>query len=133
MMDGVKSYRNHEAGLLERVTELRSKIADVDKTNNLQEKQAILENVTRGLSLTFEQYPNLKAESLYLQFNTEVALQEDEIYAARRVYNMRVRRFNQEIYVFPWIVLAEKMGLHNLAFFTATEEEIKDVDTSSLL
>ncbi|QJR44217.1 LemA family protein [Mycoplasma miroungirhinis] len=134
MMDSVKSYKTHEKELLEQITKYRSQIKETtdDHINGLQKQQTLLDNITNGLKITFEQYPDLKASELYLQFSTEVVLQEDEIYAARRIYNARVNDFNSSLYTFPAIVIASNMKLYNLPFFTASETERQDVDTSSL-
>ncbi|MBU4690978.1 LemA family protein [Mycoplasma zalophi] len=134
MMDSVKGYKTHEKELLEQITKYRSQIQDTNfnDLNNLQETQNLLSSVTNGLKITFEKYPDLKASSLYQQFSNEVVMQEDEIYSARRIYNARVTDFNSMLYKFPAIVVANNMKLHNLPFFTATELERQDVDTSSL-
>ncbi|QJG67212.1 LemA family protein [Mycoplasma phocoenae] len=132
MIDAVKGYKNHEKETLEQITKYRSKLNDLSDNTQIQNVQNTLDQISRGLSLTIEKYPELKADSLYKQFMNESILQEDEIYAARRVYNKGVNYFNQLIYTFPRIVKADHMKLHNLPFFTATQTERQDVDTSGL-
>ncbi|MBN0919643.1 LemA family protein [[Mycoplasma] gypis] len=133
VMDAVKGYKNHESDVLKTVTQYRAKIDSINKNTDIQTTQNILDSVSAGLQLTFEQYPDLKADRMYMQFSNEAILQEDEIYAARRLYNKHVTEFNQKLYTFPKIVIADRMQLYNLPFFTATELERADVDTSSII
>ena len=133
MIDVVKGYAKHEKETLEEVTKMRSKLASLDNEKDPAKYSSILDTVRSGINIQLEKYPELKADRLYLQLSSEVTILEEEIYAAIRIYNQKVRGFNQEIYNFPIIYVADKLKLVNFPYFEASEKERADVDMGSLL
>ncbi|MBN0970562.1 LemA family protein [Mycoplasma phocoeninasale] len=131
-LDAVKGYAKFENSTLTEVTRMRSKLVELENENNVTELKAQLDSIQRNINLQFEAYPDLKASQLFLQFNTEIALQEDEIYSTIRIYNMKVNSFNSQIYTFWTNCVAKKIGAYNQPLFSASEQERQDVDTSSL-
>lgn len=133
MMNSLIGYKNFENETLTKITQYRSKLSniDVDKTSPVELKSQI-DSIRGALNFQFEQYPDLKASKLYLQFSTEISMQEDEIYATIRNYNMIATSFNSKIYTFWTNCVAQKLDLYNVAIFQASEIERADVDTSEL-
>ncbi|WP_330463294.1 LemA family protein [Metamycoplasma gateae] len=131
-LDAVKGYAEFENKTQTEIAKLRSKLTSLENENDAVKLSQELNTIQAGLSLQFEQYPNLKADRSFLQFQTEIAIQEDEIYATIRNYNSITRRFNSEIYQFWTNIVAKKIGAYNQPLFQATEAERQDVDTSSL-
>ncbi|WP_373435617.1 LemA family protein [Metamycoplasma equirhinis] len=131
-LDTVKGYVNFENKTLTEVARLRSQLVKLENEEDTATLRNKLDVIQRGINVQFEQYPDLKASSLFLQFNTEIAMQEDEIYATIRIYNMKVNSFNSEIYSFWTNCVAKKIGAYNQPLFIASEKEREDVDTSSL-
>ena len=133
MVDVVKGYAKHEKETLEEVTKMRSKLVSLEQEKDPAKYASILESVRAGINIQLEKYPELKADRLYLQLSSEITILEEEIYAAIRVYNQKVRSFNAEIYNFPTIYVADKLKLINFPDFEASEKERADVDMGSLL
>ncbi|WP_412031544.1 LemA family protein [Metamycoplasma buccale] len=133
LLDTVKGYAKHEKETLEKVTALRNKLVDLDNVNDPQIFGQELSKIGSGINVQVEKYPELKADRLYLEFMSEISLQEDEIYSTIRNYNFKVQSFNRMIYTFWTVNVAEKIGAYNQPYFQASEEEMKDVDTSSLI
>ncbi|AZG68443.1 LemA family protein [Mycoplasma struthionis] len=131
-MDSVLSYRDFEKETITKVTELRSQLVSLENEESPVELNKKINSIQSGLNLQFENYPDLKASSLYRNFNTEIALQEDEIYTAIRLYNNKVNSFNSEIYTFWTNIIAAKNDMYNQPLFVASEKEREDVDTSML-
>ncbi|MBN4089393.1 LemA family protein [Mycoplasma enhydrae] len=131
-LDAVVGYANFESKTLKEITKYRSKLNDLETEENPIKMASALDTVQRGINVQFEQYPDLKANRSFLQFQTEIALQEDEIYSTIRHYNGIVRIFNSSIYQFWTNVVAKKIGAYNQPLFQASETERQDVDTSSL-
>ncbi|MGF1725613.1 LemA family protein [Photobacterium nomapromontoriensis] len=100
----VEQYKLHESGVLIKVTELRSAIAEMNAGVNT-ELLAAAEQHTRelldGLKLTVEAYPELKASDLYLKLMAEISEQQEQIGAAIRIFNGNVEAFNNAIEMFP--------------------------------
>lgn len=131
-LDVVKGYANFENKTQTEIAKLRSQLVDLDKETDTKKLNEKLNTIQAGLNFQFEQYPNLKADRTFLQFQTEIAIQEDEIYATIRNYNAIVRNFNSEIYQFWTNIVAKKINAYNQPLFQASESERKDIDTSSL-
>ena len=64
-----------------------------------------------------EQYPELKADTLYKNLMEELVLVEDKIAASRRFYDSNVTRYNTLIEVFPNNILASMFGFKSVELF----------------
>ncbi|SGA31623.1 LemA family [Chlamydia abortus] len=133
MLNVVLGYAQHEKSTLTEVTKMRQQLAALSNETDTAKLSSGLEAIKAGLNIQLERYPELKADRLYLQLSSEISLQEDEIYAAIRIYNQKVTAFNSEIYNFPIVYVVEKLQLHNMALFEASEKERADVDMSALV
>jgi LemA protein len=124
----VKGYAQHEKGTFEAVTELRNKAMSAQ---SFDEKAGLEDQLSKGLSKIFalaENYPELKANTNFLDLQTSLKDLEDNIQKSRRFYNGTVRDFNTMIVVFPNNVLAGMFGFKAEPFFEASEEEQKNVE-----
>jgi LemA protein len=63
-----------------------------------------------------EDYPELKAAESFRRLQAELAATEDEIQAARRIYNANVQYFNTRIQVFPNNLIAGRMSFRAREF-----------------
>lgn len=70
-----------------------------------------------------ERYPNLKANQNFLQLQQSLSSTENEIAAARRLYNSDVTMFNNEIQSFPNNIVAGMMGENTFEPFSFDERE----------
>ena len=122
LMEVVKAYTKHEAGLFEKVIQFRSGMSMSEKN---QANQSMNE-AARGLIAVAENYPELKSSDNYKQLQTSIVEVEDHLQAARRVYNMNVSSLNQGIAVFPNSIAAKLGKFTSREFFEA--EEIKRAD-----
>ncbi|MDE6894224.1 MAG: LemA family protein [Malacoplasma sp.] len=129
LLEQTKGYMKHEKETLTLVTKYRSGGTDSNETAKLDNQLA---NFMMNLNVQYEQYPQLKADSLVRELMSSSQYLETEIAAARRLYNQKVSYFNAEIFMFPKIVLASKIGLSTFALFQATSVQRQDVDMSSL-
>lgn len=124
----VKGYAQHEKGTFEAVTELRNKAMSAQ---SFDEKAGLEDQLSKGLSKIFalaENYPELKANTNFLDLQTSLKDLEDNIQKSRRFYNGTVRDFNQMIVVFPNNILVGIFGFKAEPFFEASEEEQKNVE-----
>lgn len=124
-----KGYAKHEAETLEKVVNLRSgsKIENLSmKDKNILTSQ--IEEANRGLNILVEQYPNLKADATFVELQRQTADCEEQLQAARRIYNSNVSTFNQKRNVFPSSFVAKRIGFtEDLDFFEAEETKKQDV------
>ena len=127
LLEQQKSYYTYESDVQTTITKLRS----VD-TKNFSKANEVMDNVENQIKMTFENYPDLKANQMLQNLMSASEVLESEIAAARRVYNMKVENFNSIIYNFPTNCVAKEMGLHNFTLFAASSVQKQDVDMSSL-
>lgn len=111
----VKSYSKFEQETLTRVIEARSKATSVtiDPTNmteadmaKFQAAQGEVSGALSRLMAVVEQYPNLKADQQYLNFQREYTAIENSIRTETVYYNDAAREYNTAIKTFPNNILA---------------------------
>jgi LemA protein len=106
LVDTVKGYAAHESSVLEEVTKARAAALTAHDPDAQANAEANLTRVLGGIRAVAEQYPQLRASENFQRLQAELAQIEDEIQAARRIYNANVREFNTRIQVFPNSLLA---------------------------
>ncbi len=101
----VEQYRQHEASLFEKITELRSSLKQLNTDNvdlkTLADTQAKTTMLLNGLYAVAENYPDLKASQVFNNLMAEITEQQENIGAAIRIFNQNVESFNNGIEVFP--------------------------------
>jgi LemA protein len=129
LIETVKGYMAHEAGLLSEIVELRSRSK---QTREVAEKSRIESALTRSLGNLLalaEAYPDLKASQNFLDLQDDLSQIESEIQMARRYYNGTVRNLNISIESFPSNLIAERFRFEKADFFEiedATEREVPE-------
>ena len=94
------------------------------------EKQSFAEEVTRGLeaiNVVVEQYPDLKASKNVLQLQDQTAEVEENLQAARRIYNANISFYNRYIVVWPNNIVAKRGGFDKRDFFEAEAVKREDI------
>ena len=129
LLEQTRAYMKHERETLELVTKYRSGTASQGETSRLDNQ---LSQFMMNLNVQYEQYPQLRADSIVAELMSSSQYLETEIAAARRVYNQSATQFNAEIFMFPRIVTASKIGLSTFPLFQASYQQRQDVDMSSL-
>ena len=124
LVETVKGYAKFEKGLLKEITSLR--VAIMQSSSDVKKVAAaddVLNANLKSLIAVAESYPKLRANENFLDLQHELANTENEIAAARRIYNNNVMDYNTAIGTFPSNILARLFGFNEEAFFSATEEE----------
>jgi LemA protein len=101
LVETVKGYAAHESGVLQKVTEARAAAIAATDAAQQGKAEASLTSALGGIRAVAEQYPQLRASENFQRLQAELAQIEDEIQAARRIYNANVRAYNTRIQVFP--------------------------------
>ena len=101
----VEQYSNFEQGTLEKVTELRQNILNLNVNNTdvsqLQRIESLNKELMHSLNVVVENYPELKANEIYLKMMNEIEEQNENVGAAITIFNRNVELFNNQIEVFP--------------------------------
>lgn len=123
----VKGYAKHESETLSKVTEMRRPASNA----SMKEKSQFSEQVSKAfdsINVVAEAYPELKANTNFLNLQNQIAEIEEQLQASRRVYNSNVSTFNQDIVVFPTSIVARHYHFEKRDFFEAEEAKRKDVN-----
>lgn len=128
LVEIVKGYAKHEQETFKQITEMRAKAMSA---GSLPEKMEMEDQLTKAVSKIIavaENYPELKANTNFLDLQTSLKGLEDDIQKSRRFYNGAARDFNTLIAVFPNNLLSGIFGFSKLPFFEASEDEKKNVE-----
>jgi len=123
LVDTVRGYKEYEADTLERVIEARQKGLSA---GTMEEKAAAANMLSGALGKLFalaEAYPDLKANTNFLNLQNELSSIEDAIQNARRYYNAIVRDYNAKIESFPDLFVAQKFNFTARDYFELDESE----------
>ena len=123
----VKGYAAYERATLETLTRLRAKSAALDQPAARGSAEGELGAGLRRLLALAEAYPELKADSSFLQLMEELSGTEERIQFARRYYNGCVRNLNTRIQTFPDLLLARLCGIGPAEYFEL--EDLRQAQT----
>ncbi len=121
LVNTVKGYATHEAGTFEKITEARSKAMQATTPAEKGEAENMLTGTLKSLFAISEAYPDLKANTNFLQLQAELSDTENKIQAARRFYNGNVRDLNVAIQSFPGNIIASMFSFTKMEFFELEE------------
>jgi len=119
LVETVKGYASHERQTLESVTEARTRFMNAKNTKEQIAANDMLSGTLKTLFAVSESYPDLKANTNFLELQRELADTENKIQAARRFYNANVRDLNIRIEQFPTNILAGMFSFVKMEFFEA--------------
>lgn len=125
LVETVKGYAKHEAGVFEKVTEARSKAMQAGSLKDKAQSENMFSESLKSLFAVAESYPELKANQNFIELQRELVDTEDKIQAARRFYNSAVRDYNIALAVFPQNLLAGTFGFKPSELFETTSEAEK--------
>ncbi|MDM1246671.1 LemA family protein [Acinetobacter sp. R933-2] len=98
-------YTEFEKSTLEKVTELRQQILNLNlnhtDVSQLQHIEKLSQDLIKNLNVVVENYPELKADQIYLKMMDEIQEQNENVGAAITIFNRNVEEFNNTIQVFP--------------------------------
>lgn len=126
LMETVKGYMAHERGVLEKVTEARTRAMGATTTKEHEQSENMLAGALKTLFAVAENYPQLRASENFLELQRELSDTEDKIQAARRFYNANVRDLNIKVESFPSNIIARWFGFKKMELFELAEAEERE-------
>jgi len=133
LVEVVKQYTTYEQGTLTKIVELRAKA--VSENISDAEKATIdtqLSSSIKGLMLNVENYPDLKANTNFINLQTTWTESEEQIAAARRTYNSAITDYNNAIMMFPGSIFAGMLNFQPMAVLETAQEERKNISAKDL-
>ena len=101
LVETVKGYAKHEEGTLTAVIEARNKAMSATGVEEKDKADKAFEGTLKSLFALSEAYPDLKANTNFLDLQAQLTNLEKEILQARKYYNGVVKTFNTHIETFP--------------------------------
>lgn len=123
LVNTVKGYAQHEKDTLERVTQARNMGMAARNLDEQIQAENMLTGALRSLFAVAEAYPDLKANTNFIQLQAELSDTEGKIAFARQFYNDTVQKFDTQIELFPYNLVAGMLGFQKAAYFTLQEED----------
>ena len=130
LIDTVKGYAAHEKEALQAVTDARATATQthIDPSNVTPEQitamagaESALGGAIGNLLAIAEAYPDLKANTNFLELQRELSDTENKIQASRRFYNGNVRDLNIALESFPTNVIGKTFNFGAEEYFELDE------------
>lgn len=127
LVNTVKGYATHERELLEKVTEARTRAMQAGSVADHGQAENMLSGALKSLFAVAENYPDLKANTNFLELQRELSDTENKIQASRRFYNGTVVELNTKVDMFPSNIVAKMFNFMKREFFEIEEGEKEPV------
>lgn len=128
LVETVKGYAKHESETLEKVIQARNFAVGA---KNVEEKLAgenMLSGTLKSLFAVAESYPDLKANTNFMDLQKQLQLLENEIASSRKYYNAVVKTYNTKREMFPSVIIAGLFKFEKKPLFeVSTEQERENV------
>ena len=124
LVEVVKGYAAHESELFAELARLRSEAERASGAAAKSAPESELALALAGAIAVAESYPSLRAAENFLALQKEVTETEDEVAAARTIYNGNVRIYNTRIQTIPVSFYADVLGFEPAAFFQADTSHV---------
>jgi LemA protein len=134
LIETVKGYASHERETLDQVTAARTQATQihVDPSNVTAEQitamagaESALTGALGRLIAVAENYPDLKANTNFLELQRELSDTENKIQAARRFYNGNVRDLNIALESFPSNIVGSTFKFKGEPYFELPENSVE--------
>lgn len=128
LVEVVKNYTKHEKDTLKEVIEMRNAAMSNQSVDaNSAQQENALSGTLKSIFALSENYPDLKADTSFINLQNQLTELEDRLQAARRGYNYAVTTLRNKKEMFPSNIVAGGMNLPSYDLFDAQDEADKVV------
>ncbi|MBR1668570.1 MAG: LemA family protein [Bacteroidaceae bacterium] len=126
LVEVVKGYAKHETDTLQEVTKMRT-VSQQGDLNSAINSEMKIGDALKSLIAVVEKYPELKANTNFLDLQGRLSKMEEEIAFSRRYYNGSVRVYNNQCQMFPFNLIAAMFGFKELSMYAVESERERNV------
>lgn len=126
LVETVKGYAAHEAGVFEKVTQARAAAINAQGVEAQGQAENMLSGALKSLFAVAEAYPDLKANQNFMMLQEELSGTEGKIAYARQFYNDTVMTYNTGIQQFPGNLFAGMFGFLARPYFEIEEPAARE-------
>ncbi len=123
LVETVKGYAAHESSTLEKVVQARNMAASAGSTEDRIKGENMLSGALKSLFALAEAYPDLKANTNFMDLQLQLQKVEEDIANSRKYYNATVREYNIKTEVFPYNIIAGIFKFVRKPLYEVNEEE----------
>ncbi len=123
LVETVKGYAAHEKETLENVIAARNSAVSVDHSDMeaVEAAEKGLQSAVGRLLAIAEAYPDLKADSQFLNLQNQLQAIENDIAQSRKYYSGAAKLYNQKILMFPSSIVASLTGHKKVPYFEVSD------------
>ena len=123
LVETVKGYATHEKSTLDDVIKARNNAVNAKNKEDEMKAAGALTTALGNLFAVAEAYPDLKANTNFLDLQKNLKDTEDKIATARDSYNNMVLEYKNKLEMFPSNIIAGIFSFTPEAFFEAGESD----------
>ena len=127
MLKVAKAYAKHEEKVFTELVGLRQGGSMKDTNQVIANQNDVLSQI-RAVA---ENYPDLLSSEQFLALQKEIASENEDLAAAKRIVNSNIRVFNQAVVSFPTSIVAGIKGMRKFDFLEEDltgKRDLKDLD-----
>ena len=117
LIETVKGFVKHEKAAIKAVTEARKALVGAKGVESKVKANNQLESALKTIFAIAEGYPDLKANTNFLELQRELAATEDKVAYSRQFYNDSILAYNNMVEMFPGNIFASMFGRKQMEFF----------------
>ena len=110
LLSAVKGYMKHERAAIKEVTDARKAMMSAKGTEKKMKAGNQMQQALKSIFAIAEGYPDLKANTNFLQLQQELSAIEDKVAYARQFYNDGIMTYNVMTHKVPGIWFASIYG-----------------------
>jgi LemA protein len=130
LIETVKGYAKHETQAIKAVTDARKALVGAKGIEEKVKADKGLEGALGKLFAIAEGYPDLKANTNFLELQRELTATEDKVAYSRQFYNDSILSYNNKCKTFPGNLFAGMYGFKEKKYLQIAESERKAVKVS---
>jgi len=127
LIETVKGFAKHEKAAIKAVTEARKALVGAKGVEEKVKADNQLESALKSIFAIAEGYPDLKANTNFLELQRELASTEDKVAYSRQFYNDSILSYNNLCDTMPGAFFAKMYGKKARDYLQITEAEKKNV------
>lgn len=126
LLDTVQSYAKFEQSTLEKITELRSKVLDIESPKDIDTVDKEIKAIAGNILVSVEAYPELQTSKIVKDLTSSIKDIENEISRHRYTYNNIVQEYNTMIDTIPSNIVASLSGFKKKEYLEF-EKNVEDM------
>lgn len=123
LVEIVKGYAQHEKETFSQVSQARASLMNARNIDDIQKSNSQLSRSLVNLFAIAERYPELKANTNFLNLQGQIQESEDKIAIYRERFNNFVLVYNNNCEQFPGNLVAQMFGFKTANFIEISEDE----------